>query len=249
MEDKKVVVNINGPIDQEKPIVIVIREGEAEPIKDLFKAFAWEVSLVSIADFLEKRRVPTPIEDNPGVIAFSLDPRGPYLKYFENPINKEAISLTAKMEESEDLTAFGINRDQKFNQASLAKLIRTKAHCFPTQDVAKALIQSLNNFEVRFETIIAKNDDRQGNKVDLVNEALKLTKGELPKELHLVLPFFENTAPIDITLEIEIDRGGDNKPLFSFYSMDLEIKKREVIAKEIGDQVARLKDRFAVVEQ
>jgi hypothetical protein len=248
MEDKKYNFTVTGEHSEANPLVIVVREGTAPDIKEKQK-LRLSVAIASIADFLGKKTVPTPVQDNPGVILFSVDPKGPFLEYLENPNDEDATVLTARLQFNKDLAAFGINDDQKFNHASLAKLVRKYAHCFASLEVAKDLTQRLQNFEVKFETVIAREDNRQGNTKDLVDSALKLTKGELPKEIHLKCPIYENTEPVDLSLEIEIDRGGDNKPLFSFYSLDFEIKKREAINSAIKTQVDRLKDAFAVVEQ
>jgi hypothetical protein len=231
------------------PVELIIREStEAPQLNEKVKFSALKVALTSIAIFLSKKNIPSPIEANPGLITYSLNPDFPFLQYNEDPNDELATELKAVLEIDPDFKLFGINTDQQFNQKAFERLIRKTAHCFGSPEVAKDLIQRLNNFEARFDQVVQKEDDRQGQKKDSIESAIRLTKGEIPKSLHLNCPIFKNTKPVSFEVEIEVDKGPGNLPVFSFYSVELEIMKRTLINELILAEVQKLEDRFALVE-
>lgn len=227
---------------------VIERTGQAEvPVREK-KAFSMTVLITSILGYINTRTVPTPIQENPGVIVYSIDPEHPFIKYYENPNDSLATVLKAKMEVNPDLEAFRINTQQGFYQKDLENHVRSYAHCFTSLDEVKDIIKRLQNFDVRYEQQVKQADDRQGQTEQAVKSALKFASGELPKVISLRLPLYLGTPAQEVTLEIEVDRGKNNMPVFSFYSLDLELRKREVIEVNVSNQVAELRASFPILE-
>lgn len=240
--------------DSTKPIEVLWREGDAATLNEPQK-YKQNVSLGAIIEFVEKKRFvesPWLLEDetkNTTIIHFSKEPENYFVILLENPNDELATELTAKLIVNPDFLAFGINKDKKFNQQALEQHIRKYAHCFGELQTPKKLIDDLRNFEVRYEQTVQKEDNRQGNKVDNYTEAIKFAKGELPKTLLLKMPLFKNSAPHSFEVEIEVDKErGSNAPVFSFYSMDVELALRSLGETYIDETVEKLKPKFPCLE-
>jgi len=246
MEDKKIVVNLAS--EQKEPLEIVVREGDASPIflKDKVR-LKQAVFLLSIAEFIGKRTFNDDPKENAGLLLFSTDVADPKLEFYENPHDQDATILTAKLHINPDFEAFAINTGKGFYQKDVIKLVRTVAHVLGKEQ-AQDIIQRMQNFEVKYEQVVQKEDDRQGNKKDLQTEALKLTRGELPKSFTLTMPLYKGTQPVTFTAEVEVDKGNNNMPVFSFYSLDMAVLQRAVADQEIRKQVDLLKDRFPALQ-
>jgi len=233
--------------DNPVKIELVQRTGTAAKIYEK-KRFTLAVLITSIFEWVSKRTFPSRVQENPGVIIFSKDVDEPFVKFVENPNDELSTELEAKMQVNPDLEAFGINKGERFTQKELENHVRTYAHCFGDLEVVKKLIKDLQNFDVRYEQQVKKEDDRRGNQEDLVKSAIKFAKGELPPILTITLPLYVGTKPESVTLEIEVDKGRGNLPEFSFYSIDLEIRKRNVVESTIETEVAKFKEQFPVLE-
>jgi hypothetical protein len=130
-------LNVALPADYKgEPIEIVLREGQAKPILNK-QRIVQTVAIVSIGDFIEKKNIPSPVQNNPGLILFSEDEKGPFIHFYENPNDEEATILRAPLEINPDFAAFGINQDKQFEQKTLANLIRKFAHCFDSRKLQK----------------------------------------------------------------------------------------------------------------
>lgn len=248
-DEKNFNFNVDGPIDPEKPIKIELiqRTGTAKKIFER-RTFSLLVLIGSIYEWVSKRTHPTPVQENPGVIVYSRNVDAPFIKYLQDPNDELATTLTAKMEVNPDLDAFGINRGVRFTQKELENHVRTYAHCFESLEVAKDLIKRMQNFDVRYEQQVKKTDDRRGETEDLVKSALKFAKGELPATLTLRLPLYVGTDAQDVEVEIEVDRGRANMPEFSFYSIDLEVRKQNIVKTTIEGEVEKFREGFPVLE-
>lgn len=147
-----------------------------------------------------------------------------------------------------ELSEFGINTGKTFTSGQLIRFIRKFAHCFARIEDAQSFIKKLQNFEVKFEQTVVKQDDRKGNTEDAVKNAIKYSKGELDLILDIAMPFFKGCDPVLITLDIEIDRDGTT-PVFGFYSLDFEVKLREFIVNVMTQELTPLKSNFVCIEQ
>lgn len=247
-DDKKFDFNI-AQADGDKPVVIIVREGEAQRINEPVR-FKSTVLPRAIGEYIAKRVFSDVAHENRGVILVNVDPDAPKITFMADPTNELAEILEAPLVINPDLIAFRINEQNRgFTQKELEKHVRAYAHCFADVSVAEDLISRLRNFEARYEQIVVQEDNRQGQKKNSWDEAIKLTKGELPKALDLRLPFYNGTDAQNLRVEVEVDRGRDNLPVFSFWSLDLEIKKRAIAEQILSSEVDKYRSKFPILER
>lgn len=246
MQEQKVILTV-PPDYNGTPITLIVREGEAEVIKDNVLTYKQDVTIQSIKEFTEKRYPDTTLNAS-GVIEFSVDPQSPFIKFLANPENKEAIILNSKLVINPELQAWGINADLKFTPEQLRKQVMKLSHLFAEPAAAKALISNLRNFQVKFEDEVVKADNRQGGKEDSIKQALTFIKGSAPQIIDLKLPLFKNTPPVDLQLTIEID-AENKQPVYSFYSFELTELLVSKAKEYIEEIVNPLRTKFVCLEK
>lgn len=235
--ENKINLTINGEVKE--PIQIVVREGEAASIIEPVQ--------VDISGTIESARLyANKIEDKKkAVVTFSLDKKT--IELNSDPTNIYRHIVKGELKTNPDLIAFGINKGNKFNSDQLQNFIKTHAHCIKDINEAKNLIKSLQNFMVKFEQEVTKTDDRKGTTEDSVKNSIKYHKGELQNILALSMPLYVGTDKVDFTVEIEIDRDGTT-PVFSFYSLDLEVQLKETSEHLINTELEDLRKDFTCIQ-
>jgi hypothetical protein len=237
MEKENINLTING--DVKTPIEIILREGEAHKPQYPKKYNATGV-ISAPREFSDKVK-----DKTLSVVEFSYSDRA--IKIYEDPTNSDAAEIKGEVKINPDLVAFGINKDKYFTSTELIKHTRKFAHCFKTAAEAKELIQTLTNFEVKFEQTHKKEDDRKGNTEDLVKNAIKFHKGEVKDKLNLSIPLFVGSSKVDFEVEIEIERQGTT-PAFGFYSINMESIFIEQVEALINKEVTALKKSFTCIQ-
>lgn len=234
-------VNIILPENYDgKPVELVFREGEAEPIKDYQAVFTQNVVMPSLFAYVLGRGFPEG-EQLPGIVIFNLEDRSVQLNI--NPNDIRADRLTSRLELHPDLVAFGINEEKQFTAKQLVKHITRYAHCLGDVTAPKKLIKSLQNHDVKFEQQMKNMDDRQGNTEKSVKTALKFVEGELDPNWKLLIPIFKGEAPVELEVEIQIDIQNGN-PVYSFWCLELEIISKQMSDSIISDVVNKLGKYF-----
>ena len=254
METKNLEVNLSSEVIEEaqksgKPVVLELHHTEhTAPTLNEKVQFEKHVTIKSIREFLDKKTITTPIEENKGVIIYCLDANNAKLSYYEDPNDELATVLTSKLRQNPDFLAFKINTQEHFTQKQLEKLILRSAHCFQNIQDAKDLIQNLRNFEVKYEQVVKRTDNRQGDTLDLVTTAIKSASGEITGELKLTCPLFIGTPKYPFSVVIEIEKGPQNLPNFGFYSLDLQVLMIEQTEKIVMQEVEYFSDKFVCLE-
>ncbi len=237
MEKENINLTINGEV--KNPIEIVLREGEA--IKHQYaKKYSATGVITAPKDFIKL------IEDKTKSIVeyYYKDQK---IKLFADPTDNEGAEITGQISINPDLVAFGINKDRFFTSADLIKHVRKYAHCFSTPQEAKELIQTLQNFEVKFEQTHKKEDDRKGNTEDSVKNAIKFHKGEVKDKIQLLLPLFVGSPKVAFEVEVEIEKQG-TAPVFGFYSITMESINQEQVEILIDKELTALKKDFTCIQ-
>lgn len=255
MEDKKIEVNLSAEAiekaqDNGKPVVIEFHNTDhtAPTLNEKVVYKQTDLTIKSISEFINKRPITNPINQNKAIIKFCLDPAKPRLEYHEDVNDSLATVLKSTLKENPDFTAFKINTQQYFTQKQLEALVMSKAHCFQDLQDAKDLLNKLTNFEVRYEQVVKSSNDKQGNTSDLVTTAIKAAEGAISGELKLSIPLFIGTPKYQFSVEIQIERGAGNMPTFGFYSLDLQILMTEKTSEIIMTEVNPLKEKFICLE-
>lgn len=250
MKDEKLNITVTEKvIESGKPVVIELHNTEhnAPTLNEKVK-FAKHVTLNSIAEHISKRTFETPVQKNKAIIIFCVNAKNPSLSFYEDPNDLLATVLTSKLKTNPDFADFGINSTEHFTQGEFQHLIRTHAHCFQNVQDATDLIKKLQNFVVKYEQTVESKDDRQGNTKDLVETAIKASVGEITGALKLKMPFFLGTNSKSFEVEIEIEKGRNNMPAFGFYSLDVELQKREEAEKAILTEKDKFVNQFVCLE-
>lgn len=250
---EKVQVNLDASAIEAlggKPLVVELHTTEHNaPTLNEKVNFTKHVMLSGIAELIGKRTFPADVTKNKAILIYSLNPDRPALNFYEDPNDELATVLTSTLKTNPDFLDFKINEGSPFTQNELEQLVRTHAHCFQNVQDAKDLIKNLQNFKIVFEQIIEKKNDNQGNTKDLVETAIKQSEGSVTDELKLAMPLFLGMKRQDFTVEIEIQKDKrSNLPVFGFFSLDVELQKREAAENAILSEVNKLRDKFVCLE-
>jgi hypothetical protein len=237
MNKENLYITVNGELKD--PIEIVLREGQAAPIEQPVKYVVEGV----IDAPLEYSKTINDITK--AIVEYSFWDKFIIIK--EDPKNKFAGSVKGTIVLHPDFVAFGINKDKMRSSKELINFVRKYAHCFSSMEEAKELITSLRNFEVSFEKIHVKSDDRKGNTEESVKNAVKYSKGEVKSLLTLSMPLFEGGPKVPFTVEVETEVEGSS-PVFGFYSLDMEVILRDQTEEMITNVVDQLKKDFICLQ-
>lgn len=251
-DQKNVAVNISASAIEElagKPLVIEqhITEHNAPTLNEKV-SFSRHVTLGSIAEWIGKRNFPSAVKENVAQITFCLHPNNPSIRFEENPNDELATVLTSKLTINPDYVAFGINKGQYFSQKELLSFVKQHAHCFQSLADVKTLIAKLQNFEARFTQTVVKRNDNQGNAQDSITTAIQQHEGEVSGVVALRMPLYLGLKPVSFTAEIEIQKGQNNLPVFSFNSLDVQMLVLETAENAILEEVAKFKDQFVCLQ-
>jgi hypothetical protein len=232
---KKEDIKINVASDFKGPLDIVIREGQAETI-------FYPQKIRSTGTINSPFRYSVKIDDKKkALVEYSVS--NLTIKLFSDPSDEKGAEIIGCLRDNPDLIEFGINKNKMFTGAELINHARTHSHCFEKVQDVKDLIQSLQNFEVQYESTIVKTDDRKGVTEDSVKSAIKINKGAIKMDLDLFMPIHVGGPKYGIKVQVEIEKQkGGNIPVFGFYSLELEntiINASEAI---MADEILKLKD-------
>lgn len=249
MEETKVNITLPENWDPKNPIEIIHTERETIPQRDR-KNYSITGVLGSIVEWFRKRTYNGTPQNNREIVLYSIHPDKPTITFMSDPTDPlgSEFTISTQLKPDADLAMYAINRDVYFSQKDLKALIRKTAHLFPNIDTAKDLLQRLDNFQARFETEVEKADDKRGNTKDVVVQAIKFTKGELPPSFELIAPIYANTKPALLHLDIEVKKEG-NEPVFGFFCLELQKIKVEMAAELILGEVDQLRETFVTIEQ
>lgn len=226
MEKENLNITVNG--DVKNPIVIELLEGEAR--KQQYPVKYSRSGTINAPYFFIKR-----IKDiKNAVVEYSIAEK--YIKLLEDPNDSYGAEITGAIKLNPDLVAFGINKHKYFSGQDLMNHARSFAHCFQNTGEAKELIRSLQNFDVKFEQSYIKTDDRKGAKEDSIKSAITFNKGEVKTEITLFIPLFVGSPRVLFDVEIEIE-AKEGKPVFGFYSINMEQLIKDEADKLILDQL------------
>jgi hypothetical protein len=231
------------------PIEVVLREGRANDIKDPKKYNATGLAIAGIGAYVGGRAFAATPQENLVIVEYCLDPENSFIHFIGHENDPNATDLMAKLEKCQDLIDFKINSDYFFTQNELERLVKKHAHCFADPSQAQQFLSNLRNFEVRYEQMVKKEDDRKGNTLAHEENAIKFAKGSIELKWDLKMPLFEGTEAKSFTVELEIEKGKNNMPTFGFYSMEIELMLKQEAFDLINDAVDKLKSQFVCIQK
>jgi hypothetical protein len=226
-------VQITIVSDGKQPIEFITREGKAPEI-----FYPKKIRSKGLIDspFLYSRLVK---DKDKALVEYSVS--GLHIKLMSDPSSEIGTEIEGQLSKNPDFIAFGINKNKFFISSELITFARTHSHCFANIKDVKELIESLQNFEVKYEQTVVKKDNRQGETEDSVKNAIKFNKGEVKKHFSLLMPIHVGGPKVPIDVEIEIEKQG-TAPGFAFYALELENIIRDEQEEIMGNEIAKLKD-------
>lgn len=183
---------------------LIIREGNAQeplPLKEP-KIITISGDIHSVANFINNRKTghgSQLIDMNKAVV--TVDKSNKTIVLQLDPENHYGATITAKLEESDELKQFGINKGNRYNRKSLLDLIRFNRLFFEDKVQHAQVMTGLYKLRVKSETEIQQEKDNQGNKRNLL-DVKTVDDGGLVKEFNLTLPLFKGFSNQNITVEI-----------------------------------------------
>ncbi|WP_407522600.1 DUF2303 family protein [Lacibacter sp. MH-610] len=186
---------------------LIIREGNAvEPLPlrepNIIKIIG---DIRSVSAFIKKRQKGHGsqfIDENKAIVTVDKHSRTITLQL--DPENYYGASVTAKLEQSEELKQFGINTVTKFSRKQLLDLLRFNRLFFPDKNQHAQVLLGLSKLRIKSETEIQQERDNQGNKRSL-HDVKTVDDGGLVKEFGITIPIYKGFSPQNITVEICFD--------------------------------------------
>lgn len=199
---EKVKVMLSG--DQKETPVITILEGQAAdplPLKEP-KIINLSGDIHSVANFINSRKSghsSQAIDTNRAVVV--VDKHNKTIVLLLDPENYYGATVTAKLEQSEEIKQFGINTGSRYSRKSLVDILRFNRLFFEDKTQHASVVAGLHKLRIKSETEIQQERDNQGNKRNLL-DVKTVDDGGLVKEFNITLPLFKGFPAKKISVEI-----------------------------------------------
>lgn len=244
----------------QKPIIVHILEGPApDPIKvnqpksveingDIFAPVLYS-GVQNLNDSFSPLEIKKPSE---AIVTYSDNPKDPWIKLVIGPDQTINQTVTGKLIVNKDLNDFHFNEAAFFTNKTFADMILKKAHCFALKGEAKALRKSLQNYQAKFNTIVQKNNDNQGNTEDMIKTEFDKTGSGIPPVINLKMPLFDGGPDVEFTAEVEIEvvmTSGKPEARFAFFTEELDIQQRAGAKEIVQSQIEQLSKAFVCIRQ
>jgi hypothetical protein len=249
------IENINISVneaDQKTPIIIHLLEGPApEPVK-VNQPQSININGDIYAPVLYSNRIESSSIEDPtdSIVTYSDNPKDPWIKLVIDPSQTINQTVTGKLIVNKDLNDFHFNEAAFFTNKTFADMILKKAHCFANKGEAKALRKSLQNYQAKFNTIVQKNNDNQGNTEDMIKTEFDKTGSGIPPVINLKMPLFDGGPDVEFTAEVEIEvlmTTGKPEARFAFFTEELDIQQRAGAKEIIQEQIKKLEKSFVCI--
>lgn len=138
-------------------------------------------------------------------------------------------TITGKLTPFADLAKFKINEEARWTVRDFKKFIRTVKVYFADADEVGQLIESLNKWEAKIETIIKQHNNDSGNTLLMLEQ--KVSDVQLKRIFTLNIPLFKGYQKIKFDVEIGLDpkNTGVDLYLISDQLFEQKILQRETI--------------------
>lgn len=131
-----------------------------------------------------------------GVMTLMIDEKHPHY-----------TKITAKIERNKQLLKLGIETDKRYSNKELSQVLRTNRILFSDIESHSNLLQKLNSFSAKAQTMIDSIDDKRGNDKSAIEHKLE---SEVPPYFTLNTPVIQGGEPkmfqVSICMEIR-DKG------------------------------------------
>ncbi len=131
---------------------------------------------------------------------------------------KSPVQIVGQLKPSEDLAAWSINTEKRWNVAEFLKFVRERKYFFKDPSVHSKLIASLQKWNVNVELVIKQHNDNSGNSLSQLER--KVGEIDLVKEFTLSIPIYKGYQKREFTVSIGLDPKSTQVDFF-LYSDEL----------------------------
>lgn len=237
MENKKIDIHVAQGVQE-----LIIREGDApEVIRPSKVKIAGNIHAVT--DFiktrhetLDKLKCVIVFDEAKGILTLSSDPTFP----------ESDFEVIAKIEDFDDLKAFGINKEKYYSLKDIEKLIRMNRFWFADKDEHMKLCGQLKAFTAKVQSELQSEADRRGNQ----NKAFsKQVTSDLAADFVLNIPIYKGCAHNLFRVEICYDVT-DSQVRFWFESVELFELQKTALNDGFEKQLQNIKELgYTVITQ
>lgn len=206
---------------------LIIREGNAPDHVDPVKLVS-SGDIRTVGTFIKGRAIVSNLQTvNPSTTIVTVNKEAGTIYLETNPNDKFGSMVSGLLEISDELKPWGINRDQKFTQRQLIKMLKFNRIYFKDQATQQDLLKQYTAFKFQTATSGHVNNDERGNKSVAIE---KNVETNIPKEFTLKMPIYKGEREIEFRVEIclEVTDGGA-----TFWMESIELHELQQIEKEI----------------
>lgn len=236
---------LNLKIEQPQSGELIIREGQALPLKEPVK-ISITGNIKAVGNFLKCRdnnsSLWQKIHSNQAIVL--VDRNKMTIRLSTHPNDCYGTEITGCLELSDELLKFAINTDKTYDKQALVKLLRFNGLYFDDKEKHSALLAAYQSFSANANTDIKDDSDKRGNKI--ANFQKKVTTN-IPDDFILNIPVFKGMPTMRFRVEICLDVT-DGGARFWFESVELNeiiISERDKI---IDAELAFCKD-LVIIEK
>jgi hypothetical protein len=147
--------------------------------------------------------------------------------------------VTGTLHRDSVLEMFKLNTEHRWTISAIVKFIRTMRYYFADKDDHAKLLDSLQKWSVKVDTVIKQHNDNSGNSLIMLER--KVGELDMVKSFNIEVPIFQGYEKKRFKVEIGFDPKNTSVDLFliSDELIELEIGERE---KLIDAEVAKFSE-------
>lgn len=234
---------INLKVDQLSGNEIIIREGNALEQKPPEK-IKITGDVHTVRRYLDKEHSGIQKVDKTKALIL-VDRKAGIIGLFVDPENHYGPEITAKLEESDELAVWNINRSKTYTREELVKLLRFNKLHFDNVDKHTQVLEAYQKFNASTKSEMEASSDQRGNKAAAYK---KEVTSNIPTEFILKIPIFKWEEEKRFRVEIAMDNT-ESSWRFWFESVELhemlQTEKDRIFNQELED----FKDEFVIISK
>ncbi len=184
---------------------LTIREGAAVaplPLKEP-KSIAIDGDIHTITNYVAIRRVSAQGIQvlNPNTIIVEADKNARTIVMKQDPEAHYSVTVTAKLQASEELKQFGINQDTRYDRKQLLRLLKFNRLFFEDKQQYNEVISGLSAIRFKTQQELTQEQDGKGKRVNN-DESNTVAHDGFKDKFTLSVPLFKGFDPVKIEVEI-----------------------------------------------
>lgn len=178
---------------------LTIREGKAiDPREAAQKSISISGTLAAPFDFLvgkpgmakDTEAIHLKIDNQSGSLTLVVNDQHPYTTH----------TIIGSLSEFAELAPFRINSDSRWQVKDFKKFLRTVKVHFADRGEVDALLESLNKWEAKIETVIKQHNDNSGNSLTMLEQSVNNV--QLKRKFTLLMPIYKGYGAQKFEVEI-----------------------------------------------